>query len=264
MSLDHYLSWGDLQNYEYMPQPLVAKLEAVKNSHELPVHTHPKGQLIVALHGYVTCEVENTIWMVPTNSAIWIPAQTKHSNRASDKAKLAHLFVQDTVTDMPEKPAVLSLSLLVREMILHFAQLNQHYQPDDFEQQLAEVLIKLLTQMPVQKLNFIQTKHTVIETIANRLIAQPDNRATLRQWAQHLTMGERTLARLIKKETGMTFGQWRAQLHLIIALQKLEDKHSVQAVSDSLGYESVSAFITMFKKALGKSPKQYFTDLDKA
>ena len=30
-----------------------------------PVHQHRKGQLILALHGAITCTVENALWMVP-------------------------------------------------------------------------------------------------------------------------------------------------------------------------------------------------------
>lgn len=30
-----------------------------------PRHQHRKGQLILALHGAITCEVENAMWMVP-------------------------------------------------------------------------------------------------------------------------------------------------------------------------------------------------------
>ena len=70
-------------------------------------------------------------------------------------------------------------------------------------------------------------------------------------------MTERTLARLIKRETGMSFGHWRAQLHVIIAVQKLSSNMPVQRVSEYLGYSSVSAFITMFKNLLGESPKRY-------
>jgi len=33
----------------------------------------------------------------------------------------------------------------------------------------------------------------------------------------------------------------------------------VQNVAAELGYESVNAFITMFKKALGSTPAQYFS-----
>ncbi|MCU4677648.1 helix-turn-helix transcriptional regulator [Catenovulum sp. 2E275] len=262
MSLEQHINWGNLQNYEQMPQPLIAKIEAVKNSHALPLHTHPKGQLIIALHGYVTCEIENALWMVPANNAIWIPPHIKHTNRASDQAKLGHLFIQNQLTGLPVSPCVLSLTTVTRELFIHFASLNQHYSKNGFEHKVAEVLFELLTQMPTQQLNFVQSKHTVVKQIASTLLKQPDNRTTLTQWANHFALGERTLARLIKHETGMTFGQWRSQLHLIIALQKLEEQQSVQAVSDSLGYESVSAFITMFKKALGKSPKRYIAELN--
>ena len=41
-------------------------------------------------------------------------------------------------------------------------------------------------------------------------------------------------------------------------LLQLAAGHSVQQVSMDLGYESVSAFITVFKKRLGTTPKRYF------
>ena len=75
-------------------------------------------------------------------------------------------------------------------------------------------------------------------------------------------MSERTLARLVKQETGLTFGRWRGQLHLVLALQKLTTGDSVQRIADELGYESVSAFITFFKKTLGQPPKQYMKQKD--
>lgn len=69
------------------------------------------------------------------------------------------------------------------------------------------------------------------------------------------------MARLLKRETGLTFGRWRQQFHLIIALQQLAAGRPVQQVAGNLGYDSVTAFITMFKKALGRPPAQYFAAL---
>jgi hypothetical protein len=40
------------------------------------------------------------------------------------------------------------------------------------------------------------------------------------------------------EETGLTFGQWPRQLHLIIALRELASGATVQRVSGDLGYES--------------------------
>ncbi len=76
-------------------------------------------------------------------------------------------------------------------------------------------------------------------------------------------MSENSLARLVQQETGLTFGRWRQQLQLIIALRSLAAGATVQQVSGDLGYESVSAFITMFKKALGTSPAKYLKNWDR-
>ncbi|BBC74012.1 hypothetical protein AEB_P3144 [Altererythrobacter sp. B11] len=75
---------------------------------------------------------------------------------------------------------------------------------------------------------------------------------------KRVAMSERSLARLMVRETGLTFGRWRQQLHLVVALRELAGGSPVQTVSSSLGYESVNAFITMFKKATGSTPARYF------
>jgi len=66
---------------------------------------------------------------------------------------------------------------------------------------------------------------------------------------------------IVVKETGLTFGRWRQQLHLIVAIRELASGASVQRVSADLGYESVTAFITMFKKALGRPPAKYLSSV---
>ncbi|MBL3335771.1 AraC family transcriptional regulator, partial [Klebsiella pneumoniae] len=84
--------------------------------------------------------------------------------------------------------------------------------------------------------------------------------STLPVWAKRLALSERSLARLMQLETGLTFGRWRQQLHLIIALQELASGVSVQNVAAKLGYESVNAFITLFKKTMGTTPAHYFAE----
>lgn len=73
-------------------------------------------------------------------------------------------------------------------------------------------------------------------------------------------MSERSLARLFIKEKGMTFWRCRQRLQLIIAIRELASGTRVQRVAENLGDDSPSAFITIFKKALGKPPGQYFAD----
>jgi hypothetical protein len=40
---------------------------------ELDFHSHEKAQLLLSLSGVVTCEVEGGIWIVPPQSAIFVP-----------------------------------------------------------------------------------------------------------------------------------------------------------------------------------------------
>jgi AraC-like DNA-binding protein len=73
-------------------------------------------------------------------------------------------------------------------------------------------------------------------------------------------LSERTLARLILRETGMSFGRWRQQLGIMLAVKWLAGGASIQQVAAGLGYESVPSFVTMFRKALGTSPGRYMAE----
>ena len=111
--------------------------------------------------------------------------------------------------------------------------------------------------MPVQQLHLPISSEPRLRRIAEALAQDPADRSTLAEWANRVALSESSLARLIVKETGLSFGRWRQQLHLIVAIRELASGASVQQVSGDLGYESVTAFITMFKKALGKPPAKY-------
>jgi AraC-like DNA-binding protein len=70
-------------------------------------------------------------------------------------------------------------------------------------------------------------------------------------------MGRRAFTRAFRRETGMSFGEWRQQACLLVALPRLAAGQPVTAVALDLGYESPAAFSTMFKRLLGMAPSQY-------
>ena len=128
---------------------------------------------------------------------------------------------------------------------------------DEREYLLTRVLLRELPRMAVQHLHLPLSPEPRLKRIAARLAENPADRSTLAEWADRVALSESSLARLVVKETGLSFGRWRQQLHLIVAIRELASGASVQQVSADLGYESVTAFITMFKKALGKPPARY-------
>jgi AraC-like DNA-binding protein len=68
---------------------------------------------------------------------------------------------------------------------------------------------------------------------------------------------KRTIQRLFREETKMTFSRWRQQLRLVHAMQRLASGEKVTAAALDAGYNSTSAFISMFRKQLGKTPARY-------
>ncbi|WP_372070297.1 helix-turn-helix transcriptional regulator (plasmid) [Tistrella mobilis] len=240
-------------------RPAVAsQLDFADHAEEVPVHRHRKGQLILARRGAVTCTADNDIWIVPPNCAVWIPGGMPHSARATTNARLSYLFVEPGAALLPDSCCTLSLSPLVREMVDRLAQEPADYPADSHAARLARVTLDELAGMPRERFNLPISSHPKIRAIADALTLDPADRSTLGDWAKRVAMSERSLARLMIRETGLTFGRWRQQLHLIVALRTLAAGTAVQNVAVELGYESVNAFIAMFKKALGSTPAQYF------
>lgn len=237
-------------------QPVIAvRVDVVGKRVEVPLHRHRKGQLVFALSGGVTCRVPTGLWMVPPHCAVWIPGDMEHSNVATANARLFFLYIAPGVADLPDRCGTLAISPLLREVIIELA--DGTSDDDARTGLLGQVLLTELPRMPVQRLHLPLSADPRLQRIAGLLADDPSDRSTLATWASRVALSESSLARLVLRETGLTFGRWRQQLHLIVALRSLSAGVSVQQVSADLGYDSVAAFITMFRKALGQSPARY-------
>lgn len=243
--------------------PVVAlKVQSTESDEEIPFHMHRKGQLILTLHGGVTCLAPDAYWMVPANCAAWIPAGVSHSNKVTSNAEVLFLYLEPDIPGMPQECCTLQISTMLREMMKHFERFTQDYGRSGHIVRFAEVMLYELTQMPVERLNLPISDNPKIRLLADSLMSHPGERRSLESWASRLAMSKRTFERFVLRETGMTFGRWRQQLQLLVAIRLLVTGVSVQNIAYELGYDSVTAFITMFKKMLGTTPGRYLTSTD--
>lgn len=240
---------------------LAFRIQVVEDEQFIPLHQHRKGQLILALHGALTCEVENAMLMVPPQYAVWVPGQMPHSNRATPGAQISFLFIEPEAAAMPPHCCTLKISPLVRELILALAGRSGAELTHPTTQRLVQVLFDELPQQPQEHLQLPVSAHPRIRQMAEVMAVDPARWQTLGQWAAEFAMSERNLARLVVRETGLSFRRWRHQLQLILALQMLIRGQTVQQTAQTLGYDSTTAFITMFKKGLGQTPGRYLTSL---
>jgi len=122
-----------------------------------------------------------------------------------------------------------------------------------------KVILDQIQVMNVAPLELPIPQDDRLKKIYTHLATEPGDKRTLADWGKTVGATGRTLARRFRLETGLTFGQWRQQIRILEALKRLAQKDPVTTVAIELGYDSPSAFISMFKKALGKTPGQYFS-----
>lgn len=79
---------------------------------------------------------------------------------------------------------------------------------------------------------------------------------SINQLAYDLNMSESNFCQYFKKVMSMTPNEYLLKIKLEEAVKMLEQK-SVTETANSLGYENISYFISLFKKEYGLTPKQY-------
>jgi AraC-like DNA-binding protein len=129
---------------------------------------------------------------------------------------------------------------------------------DEPAARLVQVLLDRLPGLPAAPLGLNWPRDPRAQSIADALSTNPADPAVLEELATAAGVTARTAARLFVKETGQTFGQWRQQLRLLVALEHLGAGASVTQVALEVGYSDVSSFIAMFRDAFGDTPARYF------
>ncbi|MES3045647.1 AraC family transcriptional regulator [Sphingomonas faeni] len=257
-----------LQDFEWVdpdvvPRPIVAFGVEMSDvgGFELEDHSHAKGQMLLVQRGALSCEVEGGLWVVPPRSAIWIPGGALHAIKVTGALEGYNAFVDPAVdARLPKTCCAVSVTPLLRELLTRAAHLPYFYEEGSANTRLVTVLLDELAAARVENLHLPMPIDPRLRSIADAMIASPANRGTLEIWARHAGLSERTLLRLIKRETGMSFGRWRQQLGVVLAVKWLAGGASIQQVTSDLGYESVPSFVTMFRKALGTSPGRYMAE----
>jgi AraC-like DNA-binding protein len=151
-----------------------------------------------------------------------------------------------------------SVSSLLRELIVHATTLPRLYAAQSPEERLFNVILDLIEHLDTTPLELPIPGDPRLVQIYKHLARNPADNRTLGDWGRTVGATARALCRQFRNQTGMSFRQWRQQIRILEALKRLGLGESVTSVAIGLGYDSPSAFISMFRKALGKTPGQYF------
>ena len=229
------------------------------HGYAIPLHFHDRYQLVYASRGVMTVRTGNGTWVVPPHRAVWIPTETPHTIAMSGLVAMRTLYLKPRLAKrLPRDCCVINVSPLLKELILHACTVRRLMKSVKWQMHLVAVILHQLEAVQMVPLQLPHLSDPRLIRISDALTRDPSDGRTLAELCRISGASKRSIERLFQQEIGMTFGKWRQQLRLMQGMRLLAEGAKVTHAALESGYSTPSAFISMFRKALGTTPTSYF------
>ncbi|WP_426701584.1 AraC family transcriptional regulator [Rhodanobacter sp. Col0626] len=223
-------------------------------------HSHQRGQFYCIESGLVHVHTTHGSWMLPPYRGSWMPPGEMHRVSISGPMTGWGVFIAPRASHcLPDHPCVIGVSELMRALVRHASAWSWETQLNEEQERILAVLLDEMRRAPRESLYLPMPSDRRLLRIAQAVLEQPQDNRNLEDWAAWAGLSARSLSRLFRAETALSFAQWRQQARLSRALEQLAEGEPVATVADAMGYASVSAFVAMFRRSFGQSPGRYFT-----
>ncbi len=227
-------------------------------SFELAMHTHARGQLLHAASGVMAVSTAEGAWVCPPERGVWIPAGTAHAVRMIGKVSTRSVMIAPAAGRLlPDQCRVLAVSPLLTALLEEAALVPVEYDEAGRDGLVMRLIVAEFERAPVVPLSVPFPRRPALAARCHAFLERPDAKSGIEEWADALSLNRRAFTRLFRRETGMSFGQWRQQACLAVALPMLAAGHSVTEIAFDLGYDSPASFSTMFRRVLGVPPSHH-------
>ena len=244
-----------LRPFEEAPRPLVGYAYDYRTAHDTGWHEHPRAQLLHATSGVMRVATQSALFIVPPGTGLWMPAETLHVTRMPTGLAMRGLFLrEDAAKAGPDTVTVVAISPLLRELIL--AACNQPVMWDETGPVRHVVALALheIGRAGTRPISVPACRDPRLQRVTDVLLANPADTRGLEAFADIAGASARTLARLFRRETGMSFQAWRRQLRLTEALASLAQGATPARAAAAVGYGSGPAFSAAFRSTFGTTP----------
>lgn len=226
-----------------------------RDAYRHDVHRHNEGQFFILLQGaaaFITAEGER---VMTAGRPCWVPPNADHGVQSRGAMAGISLRVDpEHCEGLPEQICILRSS----EFIVQLASRMLGVDGDIHRlQHLWWVLADELRAAEQDDFYLPAPTDERLRQLTEQLARNPADRRSLGDWAGHIDMAQRTLVRKFRSETGMSFVEWRQRARILQAIKLLGAGESVTHVALAVGYDSLSAFISVFRQVTGLSPSQY-------
>ncbi len=246
-----------LNTVDAVPRPLLAISTDYRPGTLLDTHTHRRAQVLYGMSGLMEVETDDGAWVIPPFSGVWIPAGKRHKVRMQGVSTRS-LYIEPTAAPREgEHCEALVVSPLLHQLLLASIALPALYDEQGRDGALAQLLLHEVRLAQTMPLFAPLPQDTMLAAMCKAFLKSPQIQDAPEDWAEQLHKSLRSFNRFFRQQTGMSFGAWRQQACLLAALPRLAGGQSVTQVALDLGYDSPSAFSTMFRKRLGRVPSGF-------
>jgi AraC-like DNA-binding protein len=217
-------------------------------------HAHSRHQLSWATSGSFSVDAAGATWFVSPHVGIWLPADTEHEVVAQRRSFMRSLyFLPDRCRVRWTTVTAVATSGLAGALLDHLGETDDGPARTRAEQVLFDVLDDL-TPVVVWVPTITDDRG---RRVSDALRAEPSDRRTLDEWARMVGASGRTLARVIERETGTGFAEWRNHIRVAHGARQLVEGKRVSEVAIESGFSSSSAFVASFRRVVGVTPGRY-------
>jgi AraC-like DNA-binding protein/quercetin dioxygenase-like cupin family protein len=222
---------------------------------ELGWHAHDSGQFILVESGVSYLRTETGAWVIPARRLAWVPPGMRHTSRSTGGGRGWVVRSPVEFHDLPQGVCVLRASALMIASLQRITQLKPGDEP--MRRLLWKVVEAELSGVHHEQLEVPMPTAPRMLKAAQRVLARPTAAASLDKLAAGVGMSRRSFARHFRSQTGLPYSRWRRAVIAQHALELVAAGHKISSVATDVGYESVSAFIAMFRRQYGESPRQF-------
>lgn len=241
-----------------LPGRVVATANEYPTGHRVLRHRHRRNQLLYASVGIMVVGTEAGRWIVPPERAVWIPAGMAHEVNALVHVSTRSVYVDPSVSAaLPSDCRVVAISPLLRELLLETPDLPLPPAEGSRSDLIFSLIVREIERAPVLPLNIPFPTDARLARRCRAYLARPSPHETIDDWCRDLGLSRRTFTRRFRAETGVSFANWCRQAAIFAALPRLAAGTPITPLAFDLGYDSASAFTTMFKRIVGVAPSRY-------
>lgn len=245
-------------DYEDVPRPVVGIGNDFPASFELAEHRHRRGQFLYAASGVVAVGTPDGTWVAPPERGVWIPAGTPHSVRMVGAVQTRSVLIEPLAcAAFPRACRVVEVTALLRQLLVAAAEIQPEYEQGGRDDLVMQLLVAEIGAAPTIPIAVPFPRHAALAALCHAFLEHPRAVANIDEWASALALNRRSFTRLFRRETGMSFAEWRQQACVAVALPKLAAGEAVTTIALDLGYDGPASFSTMFRRTLGVSPSRY-------